>query len=1219
MRISSRQNLLTRAFFVGACFLLGGCAALPSASFSSPLIPNSSTSGRTWQDRLMNEYVADGNDGNGLAYFKSDTINASTNKYDVAVAVGTCTLASVTIPDTWDGNPVVGIKEQGFAGDTALTSITFPTTTTFTMIGSEAFADTGLSSVTIPDYVTELNPSAFLSCQDLGYVYFSTGNRLTQIDEYCFADCFALERCRLPEGLTTVGSSCFQGDLNLIRMILPSTLTTIGEGAFMDCAQMTLAYFPSAVANVGAYAFKGCVKAQAYFNDAQTPQEAKSGFVTNWDYVSATYKMSGATTYLKKWYSKQNIGSNRDYIYIKDSSTGAAANDIIIIAYVGSDNSQDNASVNLDESTLPEHGPIPQSITDDNDVVHNVVGIDQYAFQNHTELGNIVFGTSSAPSLIKSIGNYAFSGCDNLSEIDFTYATSLTTIGSYAFFHGSTGYPQVTSLRIPASVTTIGYEAFAGFNQLESLSFVDDTTSPSQLTTIGGAAFRWAGNAKYLTSNLSTLPTCDLVLPCNRLTTITKEAFRQCNCFRSVTFKETKTDSTVSAAATLDIGQNAFYDDLHLQSLVFSTHVTRLQSQAFRNINIGINYDVPMIHSIYLPEELTTIDNGVFDGQFRATIYAEVNTATRPSGWGTTFNSTNLALGTREAPNYADSNVLPVFYNVGDGVGQRHLIHYNDATNGTFDFLSAADSTGTATTGTASCTRYYFDGLNSTTLTPTVPASLSGTYLDGSGNSVNVTYTVKTIEKNAFYYSTVNKTSASSLTSVKLPSAITSLGGISFMNCLYLSSVSSYFGTNTYANRMPQSLATMGQFVFYNDPLTTVILPSTIVEIGEGAFGTCTGMTSLTMINSSGTVVNNGSYYSCINNVLYYGTSSGNYSEVVGCATTANFGTTLTLESGVTSINPYALENTDKLKNIIVPSSLTSIGSTALYSAGALVSFRFAANGSGALSIGENALQNCTSLTTMELPNRTTSIGDNAFSGDKVLANFPTTATQTTFTTGTLDMSGMSSFTSLGVGAFNGCLALKNVTLPDTTGFTTLSEKAFYGCTGLTSINLGTHLTTIGTNALAGDTALATTSIPTSVTSINASAFNGDKGLTSLTFGDGSAASIIRGTGAGTLTINKQAFQNCTNAAFTKIVIPSNAAFVFDSTNYPFAGDTQLTIYLGCTLDNYTTANYPVGWNYKANSLSSTALPYKLYSATSPSDTSHSYWHYNSSGVVTDW
>src|SRR5574344_2489633 len=293
MRTSYSKNLPKRAFFVEVCFLLAGCAALPSASNSSPLAPSSApASGRTWQDRIMNAYVADGSDSPGLAYFKSDTPVSSSSGavYNVCVAVGTCTLASVTVPDTWNGNPVVGIKEQGFAGDTALTGITLPSASTFTWIGSEAFADTSITTLTIPASVTTINQASFLDCASLAYLYFSSGSVLTTIDEYAFANCGLLYQCRLPASLVTIGASAFQGDYSIVRMVLPKNLTTIGAGAFIDCNQMNLTYFPHKVTTVGAYAFKGCYNTQAYFSDSDAT--GQTAFATNWDYVGTAYTLN---------------------------------------------------------------------------------------------------------------------------------------------------------------------------------------------------------------------------------------------------------------------------------------------------------------------------------------------------------------------------------------------------------------------------------------------------------------------------------------------------------------------------------------------------------------------------------------------------------------------------------------------------------------------------------------------------------------------------------------------------------------------------------------------------------------------------------------------------------------------------------------------------------------------------------------------------------------
>src|SRR5574344_2001879 len=88
-----------KSLFVGMALMLSSCAALPSVINSSPLISSSTSQapGRTWQDRIMNAYVADGSDSQGLAHFKRGTVNSS-GTYDTCVSLGSCTLASITIP-----------------------------------------------------------------------------------------------------------------------------------------------------------------------------------------------------------------------------------------------------------------------------------------------------------------------------------------------------------------------------------------------------------------------------------------------------------------------------------------------------------------------------------------------------------------------------------------------------------------------------------------------------------------------------------------------------------------------------------------------------------------------------------------------------------------------------------------------------------------------------------------------------------------------------------------------------------------------------------------------------------------------------------------------------------------------------------------------------------------------------------------------------------------
>ena len=77
-------------------------------------------------------------------------------------------------------------------------------------------------------------------------------------------------------------------------------------------------------------------------------------------------------------------------------------------------------------------------------------------------------------NMVTSIGNNAFDGCSQLTDVSFP---AVTSIGSYAFNSCS----QLTNVSFPA-VTSIGIGAFYGCSQLTDISF-------PAVTSIGGNAF----------------------------------------------------------------------------------------------------------------------------------------------------------------------------------------------------------------------------------------------------------------------------------------------------------------------------------------------------------------------------------------------------------------------------------------------------------------------------------------------------------------------------------------------------------------------------------------------------------------------------------------------------------------------------------------------------------------------------------------------------------
>lgn len=94
---------------------------------------------------------------------------------------------------------------------------------------------------------------------------------------------------------------------------------------------------------------------------------------------------------------------------------------------------------------------------------------------------NNTFVTSvSIPATMKTIGNEAFKNCSNLTSLTFEGDSQLEQIGNYAF-----NVSGLTTISIPATVKTIGNNAFQDCGNLKSLTFEGE----SQLEQIGHGAF----------------------------------------------------------------------------------------------------------------------------------------------------------------------------------------------------------------------------------------------------------------------------------------------------------------------------------------------------------------------------------------------------------------------------------------------------------------------------------------------------------------------------------------------------------------------------------------------------------------------------------------------------------------------------------------------------------------------------------------------------------
>ena len=135
---------------------------------------------------------------------------------------------------------------------------------------------------------------------------------------------------------------------------------------------------------------------------------------------------------------------------------------------------------------------------------------------------------------------------------------------------------------------------------------------------------------------------------------------------------------------------------------------------------------------------------------------------------------------------------------------------------------------------------------------------------------------------------------------------------------------------------------------------------------------------------------------------------------------------------------------------------------------------------SGVTTIGSNAFLGCTSLTSVTIPSSVMTIGDYAFSYCTSLTEFLVSSGNPNFSSGDgvlydKDKTTLiaypvgktessfeipSSVTTIGGFAFGGCTSLASVAIPSSV--TTIGEGAFSDCTSLASVAIGDGVTTIG-------------------------------------------------------------------------------------------------------------------------------------------------------------
>lgn len=165
-----------------------------------------------------------------------------------------------------DGTRFIG--SAAFTGCEKLASFAIPNSVE--SIEKNAFMGSGLTTIDIPNSVTNIGAGAFSVCKKL--VSVNLPEFITRINYNTFDLCTSLRSIIIPDLVTFIGDEAFSGCTSLASVIIPNSVDSIEAYAFDGCSSLTTIDIPNSVTSIGRRAFRSCSKLSVVCNFATTPQ-----------------------------------------------------------------------------------------------------------------------------------------------------------------------------------------------------------------------------------------------------------------------------------------------------------------------------------------------------------------------------------------------------------------------------------------------------------------------------------------------------------------------------------------------------------------------------------------------------------------------------------------------------------------------------------------------------------------------------------------------------------------------------------------------------------------------------------------------------------------------------------------------------------------------------------------------------------------------------------
>lgn len=1009
------------------------------------------------------------------------------------------------------------VGNYAFANTTRLYSVDFGESVT--KIGSFSYNKSSISSIILPNSLTEVGESAFEGCHRVTYlaigekltsgiklnafndlklcsyvsiasnitvgmettifknlgadlptnegVAFVFGNRVTSIpSNLTRVDGVTAENKRIRitsviigEKVQSIGNKAFYNCTDLVSLlILSKGLNTIGSDAFFNCSSLISLTIPSTVSVIGDKAFYNCVSLEKLYFNAKSCKSFLEG---------------------------------SDVFY----SAGSGSRNLEVTVGEGVERLPNNfmRSSNLEESPLAKK-IYYNATTFRGDPLTEKSAVFSLIGRSSSVKTEIIFGDNveAIPDYLFYSGIYLHNGdlkyeslgeTNGIAEANLTKVSislesvvigkRVTKIGNYAFY----GLDAV-EVDFGDNLKTIGNYAFFGCKNLSDITLKDSVTK------IGDRAFYNARQIKQLTIG-------------EGVTEIGERAFANMVLLQRIYYNAVKCEPASGGA----IFESAGYDYTGGTSLVFgsrvqfvpdyfinsnSTNIKVVQIsdsvkyigiRAFANCltirNVKMGAGVEEIRedafngcgmtSIIIPAMVTRIGTGAFYNCFNVEVI-EFN-----SEYCEDFAAVNRIFERRV--NESTSGCKEATLIIGSTVRKlpANMIEYFEVLDGTGRVYSA-----------------YINRvvINAVNLLDTAGATspLSGVGKDVVGGAT-VTFSDSVLRVPTMIF---NK---SNIISVYLGRSVTSIGAMAFSECSELKTITFSQAITTigdYAfdkckkmrntNAFPEFVSTVGKAAFREcESLSFELYLTGVKEIKEYSFYK-TGITHLTigkdvksiekyafaecdyLANIEFNAIN------CSYPVVVDPNTNQAIDPVVFACSATKVERVVNINESVTYLPGYFMANTKNLSLVYLnPRQLDSVGMFAFMGCGVYVANFKIVFGEYLTRVPDNLFagtaEHTSGITEIEFTNKITIIGNNAFAYCTRLVDLPLT----TYIVQILDK------------AFYSCTSLKRINIPN--AVTLVGVEAFYGCTSAESITLGVGLKNIGRRAFAECTNVYLTSV----------------------------------------------------------------------------------------------------------------------------------------------